>query len=235
VVDDIQQNLLIQPVLPDITAAQRKRPGQQSDMPGFYVNFTADNARDAQQICSELTSMLLAEKLKARTQVAESTTEFLTRQLDEAKKNLNDQDSKMATFKRQYMGQLPGDADNNLKILMGLNSQLDANTQTLNRAQQDRSYTESLLAQQVAAWKSTQNATNPQTLEQQLAALQSQLITLEARYTADHPDVVKTKNDIAEVKRKLNEMSAAAAQTTDTNTEKEGVESPEIRQLRVKI
>jgi polysaccharide chain length determinant protein (PEP-CTERM system associated) len=235
-VDEIQQSLSIQPVLPDITASQRKKPGQGSDMPGFYVGFTWDNAREAQQVCSELTSMLLAENLKARSQVAQSTTEFLTRQLDEAKKNLNDQDSKMAAFKRQYMGQLPGDADNNLKILMGLNSQLEANTQALNRAQQDRAYTESMLAQQLAAWKSTQNATNPQTLEQQLAALQSQLITLQARYTNDHPDVVKTKNDIAELKRKLNEMSAAAAQTTDTNPAKEGVaESPEIRQLRVQI
>ena len=54
--------------------------------------------------------------------------------------------------RRQYVGQLPGDAENNLKILMGLNSQLEANTQTLNRAQQDKAYTESLLAQQLAAW-----------------------------------------------------------------------------------
>ena len=235
VVDEIQQNLLIQPVLPDITAAQRKRPGQQSNMPGFYVNFTADNARDAQQICSELTSMLLAENLKARSQVAQGTTEFLSRQLDEAKKNLNDQDSKMAAFKRQYMGQLPGDADNNLKILMGLNSQLDANTQTINRAQQDRSYTESLLAQQLAAWRSTQNSTNPQTLEQQLGILQSQLVTLQARYTDDHPDVAKAKKDVAELKRKLTEMNSAA-QNTNTNTDKEGVaEPPEIRQLRTQI
>jgi len=174
--------------------------------------------------------MLLAENLKARSQVAQSTTEFLSRQLEEAKRTLNDQDSKMAAFKRQYMGQLPGDAENNLKILMGLNSQLDANTQTLNRAQQDRSYTESVLSQQLAAWKSSQNATNPQTLEQQLAGLQSQLITLQARYTDDHPD------DIAELKRKLNEMSSAAAQTADASTDKEAIaESPEIRQLRVQI
>src|SRR3989475_3580506 len=235
VVDEIQQNISIQPVLPDITAARRKRPGQESDMPGFYVSFTSDNARDAQQVCSELTSMLLAENLKARTQVAQSTTEFLSRQLEEATKNLNDQDSKMAAFKRQYMGQLPGDEDNNLKILMGLNSQLDANTQTLNRAQQDRSYTESLLAQQLAAWKSSQNATNPQTLEQQLAALQSQLITLQARYTDDHPDVVKTKADIAEVKRKLDEMNSAAAQNTQANDKASASEPPEIRQLRLQV
>src|SRR2546430_3698140 len=234
VVDDIQQNFLIQPVLNEI--ARKKRPGEDTDIPGFYVAFTAENARDAQQVCSELTSMLLAQNLKARSQVAQSTTEFLSRQLEEATKNLNDQDSKMAAFKRQYMGQLPGDEDNNLKILMGLNSQLDANTQTLNRAQQDRSYTASLLAQQLAAWKSSQNSTNPQTLEQQLAALQSQLITLQARYTDDHPDVVKTKNDIAELKRKLNEMNTAAAQTNDASTDKEGVaEPPEIRQIRVQI
>ena len=56
---------------------------------------------------------------------------------------------------------------------MGLNSQLDANTQTLNRATQDKSYTESLLAQQVAAWKSSQSASNPQTLQQQLSQLQA--------------------------------------------------------------
>src|SRR5207245_7830222 len=104
---------------------------------------------------------------------------------------------------RQYMGQLPGDEDNNMKILMGLNSQLDADTQALNRAQQDRTYTESLLAQQLASWKSSQSTTNPQSLEQQLSALQTQLLQLQARYTDDHPDVIKTKADVAEVKKKL--------------------------------
>src|SRR5437879_5363758 len=233
VVDEIQQNLLIQPVLPDITAAQRKRPGQQTDMPGFYVNFTADNARDAQQICSELTSMLLAENLKARSQVAQGTTEFLSRQVDEAKKNLNDQDSKMAAFKRQYMGQLPGDADNNMKILMGLNSQLDANTQTINRAQQDRTYAESQLAQQLGAWKSSESTTSPQALEQQLAALQNQLIQLQGRYTADHPDVFKTKADIAQLQKKLDEVNSAKP---DPVTEKANMsEPPEIRQTRVQL
>ena len=101
---------------------------------------------------------------------------------------------------------MPVDEENNLKILTGLNSQLDANTQTLNRAQQDRAYAESVLAQQVAAWKASQSSTDPQTLQKQLASLESQLITLQARYTDDHPDVVKTKNDIAELKRKLKEI-----------------------------
>jgi len=234
VVDGIRLNLDIQPVQTTGTTPAKRRPGQ-NDVPGFYVNFTADNPREAQQICSELTSMLLEENLKAREQVAQSTTDFLSRQLDEAKHDLDDQDSKLAVFKRQYIGQLPGDEDNNLKILMGLNSQLDANTQTLNRAQQDKSYTESLLAQQLAAWRASQSVTSPQSLQQQLASLESQLITLQARYTDDHPDVVKTKNDVAEVKRKLNEMNSAAAQNVDTTDKGTANEPPEIRQLRLQI
>ena len=156
--------------------------------------------------------------------------------MEDAKQNLDDLDKKLAAFKNQHMGQLPGDEDNNLKILMGLNSQLDANTQTLNRATQDKAYTESLLAQQLAAWKSSQSASNPQTLQQQLSQLQAQLIDLQARYTDDHPDVIKTKADIAQVKKKLAEINDASPAGSDTGTQKESAsEPPEIRQLRLQI
>jgi polysaccharide chain length determinant protein (PEP-CTERM system associated) len=235
-VDDIRQNLSIEPVEPDYAdTTKKRRPGQGADLPGFFVNFTADDPKIAQDVCTDLTSMLLEENLKLREQVAQITTDFLSRQLEEAKRNLEDQDSKLAVFKKQYMGQLPGDEDNNLKILMGLNSQLEANTQTLNRAQQDKSYAESLLSQQLAVWNSVQSSTNPESLQKQLAQLQSQLISLQARYTDDHPDVVKTKNDIAEVRRKLKEIKAASEPSEDASEKESVSEPPEIRQLRLQI
>ena len=234
VADEIRQNVTLQEVVSDITAQKRKM-GRGSDFAAFSVSFTADNPNDAKTICDELTSMLISENLTSRAQAAESTTDFLSRQLDESKKNLEELDGKLANFKKQYIGQLPGDEENNIKILMGLNSQLEANTQSLNRAQQDKSYTESILAQQLAAWKSSQNSTNPQTLEQQLAAKQSELITLQARYTDDYPDVSKAKNDVADLKRRLAEMNAASNQATDTNEKGALGEPPEIRQLRMQI
>ena len=240
VIEDIQSGLQLEPVLTDLSAVAnadgaKKRPGQATSVPGFTVNYTGPNAKEAQSICNELTSMLLTENQTSRERVAQSTTDFITRQLDEAKRNLDDQDSKLAAFKRQYSGQLPGDEDNNLKVLGTLNSQLDANTQTVNRAQQDKAYTESLLAQQVAAWKSSQGSSNPQSLQQQLTQLQTQLLDLQGKYTADHPDVIKTKADIAEVKKRLSEANDAANGSTDT-TEKSSVTEPaEIRQLRMQI
>jgi polysaccharide chain length determinant protein (PEP-CTERM system associated) len=238
VVDEIRANLSVQPVMTDLNQAaakKAKKPGAGSEVPGFSVNYTARSPRQAQEMCNELTSLMIEENLRSREQVAQSTTEFLTRQLEEKKKDLDDQDSKLATFKRQYMGQLPGDVDNNLKLLMAMNSQLDANTQSLNRAQQDKAYTESLLAQQLATWKSTQSSTNPQTLEQQLTALQGQLLQLQSRYTEDHPDVIKTKSDIAEVKKRLAEVNSASAAAPAGNDKASASEPPEIRQLRLQI
>lgn len=211
-------------------------PKKKSDVPGFVLTYTDSSPRQAQAVCQELANIIINENFKDLEAAAQTNTDFLQRQVEDAKRQLDDQADKVAEFEKKYMGQLPGDADNNLKILMGLNSQLDSNTQTLNRAQQDKSYTESMLAQQLAAWQSSQTSTNPQTLQQQLSTLQTQLLSLQARYTDDYPDVVKTKRDIAEVQKKLDELSKAAAKATPVADDKENLsEPPEIRQLRLQI
>src|SRR5215469_4049881 len=238
-IDTIRANLSVESVPFDLlaisTTAKGKKPNT-SPFPGFYVKYTAPNAREAQLICNELTTMLVDENSRQIAEAAAGTSEVLNRGIEDAKNNLDGMDSKLAEFKKQYTGQLPGDEESNLKILMGLNSQLEANTQTLNRAQQDKSYTESMLAQQVAAWQSTQSSTNPQVLEKQLSELQSQLLQLQARYTDDHPDVIKAKADISEVKKKLADVNKASSDATETGNEKaSAMEPPEIRQMRLQI
>ena len=236
-IDGIRMNMAVEPVVTDLSqiGGGGKKKGQGSPVPAFYVNYTARNPREAQQLCNELTSLLLEENLKSRQDVARGTTDLLSKGLEDAKHTLDQMDSKLAAFKKQYVGQLPGDEENNLKILMGLNSQLESNTQTLNRATQDKSYTESLLAQQLSSWRSAQTSNNPETLQKQLADLQSQLVGLEARYTEDHPDVIKAKADIAGVKKKLAEVNNASTPVSDQPEKASSSEPPEIRQLRLQV
>ena len=237
IIDDIRLNMTVEPVVTDLSQASgKKKGGQSTEVPGFYVKYTTSRPRDAKQICDELTNLLVNENMKSMQAAATGTSDVLSKGLEDAKQHLDQLDSKLAEFKKQYVGQLPGDEENNLKILMGLNSQLESNTQTLNRAQQDKAYTESLLAQQLATWKSTQSSTNPQTLEKQLSDLQSQLLSLQARYTEDHPDMIKTKADISEVKKKLAEINKASSDAADTSADKaSATEPPEIRQLRMQV
>lgn len=213
----------------------RKKPGQATS-PGFFVSYDASNPREAQLVCEALTSKIIAKNLKFIQDNAKGTVDVLTQGLENAKNNLDVMDARMAAFKKQYAGQLPGDEENNLKLLGTLSTQLEANTQTLNRAQQDKSYTESLLAQQLAAWKSSQSSTNPDTLQKQLSDLQSLLLDLQSRYTSDYPDVIKTKANIAEVKAKLAELDKSSAAAGDATIEKGSASEPlEIRQMRLQV
>jgi len=237
-IDTMRTNMSVESVPSELLAigSPKGKKTTTSPFPGFYVKYTAANAREAQLICNELTTMLVDENSRQIAEAAAGTSEVLNRGIEDAKNNLDSMDAKLAEFKKQYVGQLPGDEENNLKILTGLNSQLEANTQTLNRAQQDKSYTESILAQQLAAWKSSQNSTNPETLQKQLSDLQTQLLQLKSKYTDDHPDVIKTKADIDAVKKKLAEVNKASAGSTDDISDKGSViEPPEVRQLRLQL
>ncbi|MFY9648119.1 MAG: Wzz/FepE/Etk N-terminal domain-containing protein, partial [Terriglobales bacterium] len=242
-INAIQSNMQVQPVITTMSAAaaasptaKTKRPSASNEpLPGFNVIYTDSDGARAQKICNALTSLIVDENLRSRSEVAQSTTDFLTRQVDDAKKQLDDLDAKLAAFKKEHMGELPTDVDNNMRLLMSMNTQLDATTQTLGRAQQDKAYTESMLAQQLAAWKASLSSTNPQTLEQELTQLQGQLLQLQARYTDDYPDVIKTKADIAEVQKKLKEVKAATAAGSNDAEAASSSEPPEIRQLRLQI
>ncbi len=210
-------------------------PGTQSrQLPGFYVNVTFDNPEIAQQICTEITSMFLEQNARERKQQANETTHFLSKQLEEAKKNLADQDAKFAEFKRKYLGSLPEEEQSNLNILTGMNAQLEANTQALSRAHQDKAFNESLLAQQEANWKASQAGQNPETAEQQLRALQDQLTSLQARYTSEHPDVIKLRNQIEELQKRMAELPKNNL-PANGSTQAAAAEPPQIQQLRAKL
>ncbi len=223
----LQKSIDVTPVLP---MAETKSTA----LPGFNVGVTMDDARTAQEVCAAVTSLFIEENLRQRQNTLENTTDFYKQQLADAKANLDAQDAKLAEFKSRYLGSLPDDEHTNLDLLNGLSTQLDAASQALGRAQQDKTFAESMLNQQLAAWQATQTGTNPETTDHQLAALQAQLATLRARYTDDYPDVIKTKADIAALQAKLAEVGTTPKPANDKGP-KSSIEPPQIQQLRAQV
>src|SRR6266576_1902705 len=202
--------------------------------PGFHVSVTIDNPQLAQQICVEITSMFMEQNLKRREQQSADTTNFLSQQLSEAKARLDEQDAKLAKFKGQYLGSLPEEEQTNLSLLTGMNAQLEAATQSLNRAQQDKVLTETMLSAQEANWKATQSGQqDPETQDQQLGALQDQLTAMLSRYTPEHPDVIKLKSHIDQLKRKMEEEPPTKKPTSAAQASLH--EPAQLQQLRAKL
>jgi protein tyrosine kinase modulator len=211
-----------------------------NQLPGFSITFTANDPHLAQQVCAEITSLFIEVNLHEREQSAVGTTDFLKDQLGEAKRQLDAQDAKLAEFKRKYMGTLPGDEQNEAQLLGGLSSQLDAVTNQLSRAQQDKSYEESLLNQQLTALKSAHKVEGKEedTLEKQLTDDKAQLASMQGHYTADYPDVIKLKSDIAALEKKIANQEPEAktpASSTSAGTASAASEPLEIQQMRLAI
>ncbi len=229
-VDRLRQAITITPVAPMAET-------QAQNLPGFTISVVFGDPNLAQKICAMLTSMFVEENISRSNVVDADATKFLNQQLDEAKKKLDEQDAKLATFQRHYIGWLPEDSQTNLNVLNEQSTLLEAATQALNRAQQDKSFAESILAQQLSTWKaSLQTGQNPETLDQQLGVMETQLRTLESRYTNDHPDVIKAKSDVDALRKKIAEGAQQRKNTAppEKNVQSDG-EPTEILQLRAQI
>jgi uncharacterized protein involved in exopolysaccharide biosynthesis len=192
-IDRVRKDIAITPIHSEIARA--------GGLPGFFIAFKANDAHVAQQVCGEITSLFVSENLHAREQSAEGTTDFLKSQLADAKRNLDEQDAKLASFQMANAGRLPGEESANVNMLGSLNSQLDAATQALSRMEQDKTYMEALLAQQLRELPtaSEPGKVAPQAQQSELDNLLAQEADLTARYTADYPDVVAVRRKISDL------------------------------------
>src|SRR5438445_527760 len=165
----LQKSITVRPLNP----TQGTRP---TELPGFNVDVTLGDPLLAQRICTEITSMFMQQSLRLREQQAEDTTQFLGAQLEEAKAKLDEQDAKLADFQSHYVGELPDNEQSNLTWLMGLSTQLEAATQAVNQAREGKAFAESMLSQQVAGREASQKGRKRETLAEQLARDQDNLL-----------------------------------------------------------
>jgi len=216
-----------------VEAIKGEDTGRGPGLPGFYLSFTADSSQTARQVCAELLSLFIKENIKVRGERATGTTQFLAQQLDDAKKKLDEQDKKLAEFKQRFIGQLPGQEQANLTMINTLTNQLDATTQLLARAQQDKAFVETLLQQQLTAWQTTQSPNRTDDLEANITRLQAVLVDLQSRYTAEHPEVVRVKAELERLRERLQQAKVAAP--TDGSTTSRANEPANIQQTRLQI
>lgn len=202
--------------------------GRPNELAAFTVSYAAGSPALAQQVTTRLTSLFIEENVRTRAQHSQQAASFLESQLQDARAWLQKQESRLQQFKAQYQGQLPSEAQANVSLRDGLENRLQNATQELQRANQQKLYLSSLLAQyrrlRVSAGStSSAPAGTPPALDAELARLGQQLAELRLRYTEAHPDLVRLRQQMArteqlkaQMEQELTGAPPGAAEETPT-------------------
>jgi uncharacterized protein involved in exopolysaccharide biosynthesis len=172
-------------------------------------------------VAYEIANQFIDENLKAREQQATGTTDFLSSQLQEARKVLEDQEAKLRDFRMKHIGEMPEQQNADLQILGQLRSQLQLEGEGLARAEQQKSYLQSMMTTTApvvdldeaepapaAAAPGVSPAAAPPVSK--LAAMQTRLAALQKRYGDGHPEIRKLKQEMADEEAAEKASPAAA-------------------------
>ncbi len=179
--------------------------GDDRKLSAFNIYYQSRDPKMAQMATAELANLFITENLEQRQERSENTTKFLEDQLDQARAKLAAQEAKLRVFKDQHLGELPTQTQSNLQILTGLQNQVQANQDSLNRAKQQNTYLESLINQYRAMDRGSKPGEGVPAglaeIDKELDQLKAQLADLTSHYTDKHPDVRKTREQIARVEK----------------------------------
>lgn len=207
-----------------------------NEITAFKVNFIARNPQLAQKVTYELTQLFINENSRVLKEESQGTTNFIEKQLEDARVALSAQEAKVKQFEAIHEGSLPSQQSSNLQILAGLQGQLQNEEDSLNTAKQQRVFYQSQLEQYRTLHASGRSPDGQPTevteIDGELTKLKAQLTDLRSHYTDSYPDVQKLKVQIAETEKQRDLLLARPKTGAKGETE---VESTPLLQLQSQL
>ena len=162
-------------------------------MDAFAIEYTDTDPKRAQQLANRLASLFIEEATGAREREAQGANDFIERQLEETRTQLQRHQESLSSLKQRYMGMLPEQLGANLSTLQRLQLDRQSTEEAIRSAKDRKTMLERQLATQVEMEDPEFSLlpiddeallTSPQ-----LGQLQAQLTALRSRYTDEHPEV----------------------------------------------
>jgi uncharacterized protein involved in exopolysaccharide biosynthesis len=181
------------------------------------------------QVANRLTDLYVEQNLRTREGQAAATSDFLDTQLREAKKRLDEMEAAVSVYKLAHNGELPQQEAALSGTLARLQVELEANRDAINRAQQTKVILEgsanamdATIAAQTREWEQSlrgegttgtsllpgQPATPPNVKTSE--SLEVQLALLRASFGEKHPEVIRLRTELENVKRVEGRQAANA-------------------------
>jgi polysaccharide chain length determinant protein (PEP-CTERM system associated) len=157
----------------------------------------------AMLVADRLTTVFMEEVVGSRQKQVSTAFEFIEKQLQDARQQLEEKEAALRDYKEKHMGQLPEQVEANLSTLQRLQLEQQSVADSLRKAQDTLLVIESARAPEAAP----AGATPP---PDSLTGMRALLAQLRTRYTDEHPDVKALQSRI-EAMEKASATAAAAA------------------------
>lgn len=187
------------------------RPGQAITI-AFSISYQGKSPETVQKVAGTLASLYLEENLKIREAQAKTTTKFLESELKELTERIRVQGEKITKFKQEHEGITPELYQFNLTQADRLESEVKQLDNSIRAAEDRKIYLEGQLAtvkpDTPIISSSGERVMDPQS---RLRTLEVALADLQSKFAPDHPDIRKTKREIAELEKLAGTQGGGAA------------------------
>lgn len=200
----------------DLIRQDRRGPAE-----AFSISFKGKDPQKVMQVTNALARFVIDENLKVREAQALGTSDFLDDELKEIRLKLEKQESALESYRAQNMGGLPEQLQTNLRILEGLQQQINMKNENMRYAKNNliiiqrqidsENQDEEEPNQDQEAESADRSISEDEVLLNQMKAALSQL---QLSYTDQHPDIIKLKASIQEQEKKIAQMPASPVTET---------------------
>lgn len=198
IVEKMREDILLEPISTEVTDRRTGRPSTATI--AFTLSYQGKNPGTVQQVANVITSLFLEENLRSREKQATETSDFIEKEMERVKTQLSELEARMAAFKTAHMNELPELLQVNMQSLNNIESAIQRLNEQLRSLKEREGYLQ------------TQLASIPLGSEEggdraRLAELKVQLVHLRTRFSDQYPDVIRTRAEIAELEKRLNDES----------------------------
>jgi polysaccharide chain length determinant protein (PEP-CTERM system associated) len=192
IVDGLRKRLLV----------ESNGGGPRNQAPDLYsITYTDQDRRIAHRVVDQLLRLFLSSSLGGTQEGAEQAQQFLMQEIAEYDKRLQAAEARLADFKKQNAGLLPGATGDYFTRLQGDNDQLEKLKLNLQVAEQKRDELHRQLSGEAAALGGpTLGGTAGTDTAGEIRATQARLDELLLRFTDKHPDVIAARRTLEDLK-----------------------------------
>lgn len=162
----------------------------------FSLSYESKDSPDAvQRVANRLVSLFLQENLEVRERQSAEASRFLEDETRRVKKELTEIEMALSKFKEKHINELPELLQVNIQGLSNSERSIERLEEQLRSIKEREEYLQTQLANLSPFLENSDRS--------RLQSIETELVALKTKFSDDHPDVVKTKAEIAALKNKM--------------------------------